>query len=110
LAIRGGPSPFFWVDVKPRKSSELSGMRSAPGPPAAPGAGEAAPREALANARHPEEAHRVGEQGVRRGADVVQRVATEQDGDVVVLEQGARRIAREALCVDEGANLAPGRG
>ena len=35
LTIFGGPSAFRCVDVKPRKSSEPSGMRSAPGTPAA---------------------------------------------------------------------------
>ena len=35
LTIRRGPSAFRCVDVKPRKSSEPSGMRSAPGTPAA---------------------------------------------------------------------------
>ena len=34
LAIRSGPSAFFCVEVKPRKSCALSGIRSAPGMPA----------------------------------------------------------------------------
>ena len=33
--MRAGPSPAFCVEVKPRKSSALSGIRSAPPTPAA---------------------------------------------------------------------------
>ena len=114
LTIRRGPSAFRCVDVKPRKSSEPSGIRSAPGhargrrhllrQPLAPVhlAGEA-----LADARHGERAfHPVGD--LRRGRpDVLLVVAAEEERDVVLLEQRVVGIAREADRVDQRALAGP---
>src|SRR3954452_10133870 len=120
FAILPGPSPARCVEVKPRKSSDVSGIRSAPGTPALiaiclgneeppsnpppakprrrllhsssdasrrPGRGSAPQPRDLEQRRFPQ----AGE-GV---VDVVADVAAEEDGDVVLLEDGLVGVARE---------------
>ena len=89
-------------------------MRSAPGTPAAIAicfgqalrAAEAAAREALADARHPEQAVELLEQRLAPSAIVSRDVAAQEHGDVVLLEQRLRRITREADGIDESAGRA----
>src|SRR6185437_10610027 len=56
---------------------------------------EAAAGEALADARRLEDVEIVKEP-LRAGRDVVERVAAQQNRDVVLLEDGVVRVAREA--------------
>ena len=114
LTIRCGPSAFRCVDVKPRKSSEPSGIRSAPGTPvgrrhllrqALPAVHLAG--EALADARHGERAfHAVGDLRGRE-QDVLLVVAAEEERDVVVLEHRLARVARKTDRVDQRALVRP---
>ena len=109
LTMRGGPSACLWVDVKPRKSSEP--VRDQIGPRHAGGGGqllrqaraavEAAACEPLADARHLEHAvHRV-EDRRRALLNVIEVVAPQQEGDVVLLEHDIVGIAREANRVQQ---------
>ena len=65
---------------------------------------EAAAREALADARHAEQAVQIVEERRRSRGDVVEDVAAQQHGDVVLLEQRRLRVAREADRVLEHAH------
>ena len=91
----GDPLPaggLLWVEVKPRNSSAPSGIRWAPGTPAASasrlgrlGRREAAAREAATAARDPERAASAKTVSAA-SPDVVERVAAQEDGDVVLLQ------------------------
>ena len=96
-----GPKAAFCVEVKPRKSSACSGIRSAPGTFAATAicagermaAVERAAREPAAEARDVEEPGRP-----KPGERVVEmrpRVAAQEDRDVVVAREPSARVARE---------------
>ena len=70
---------------------------------------EASTDEPLANARDLEETAQLVEDRVCTDGDVVERVAAEQDGDVVRLENHGVGIGREADRVLEHAYLLPSR-
>ena len=107
------PCPAFCVEVKPRKSSDVSGIRSAPGICAASAiffgsdcrAVEAAAGEPAADRRELEEL-RVAEAllGVE---DVRAHVGAQQDRDVVRLEPRVGRVAGEAPRVDQHRLVRP---
>ena len=109
FAIRDGPRFSRSVEVKPRKSSASGGIRSAPGTPAATASllgspPPAKPRRTVVFVEHAE----IVEERLLGRRDRVEAVAAEQHGDVVLLELGVLRVAREPLRVEERRPTAPG--
>ena len=99
---------------EPEKELRLAGMSSAPGIPAAhrhrlrqARTREPSADEAAADARDIEKAGRAVEEARLRVVDRGEAVAAKQHGDVVLLEDRRRGVAREQLGVLENADLAP---
>ena len=92
--------------MKPRKSSASGGIRSAPGTPAA--TASLLGRPPPANPRRTvvfSNAVEVVEERLLGRCDRLLAVAAQEDGDVVLLELGLLRVAREAHRVEQGGRL-----